>query len=104
MESLGLVPFLRRFIIGNVIFQLLRNSYNFYSCYVIRYKWLDGKFKGTGLKIVVKKCLIDQFLMTPNLLVMFYVGMSLLEGREDVFAELKKKFVPTFTVNLKISV
>ncbi|CAG7784962.1 unnamed protein product [Allacma fusca] len=60
------------------------------------YKWLDGKFKGTTPRIVVKKCLIDQFLMTPNILVMFYVGMSLLESREDIFAELIEKFVPTF--------
>ncbi len=63
-----------------------------------RYKWLDGKLKGTGMKIVARKCLMDQFLMTPQILIMFYVGMSLLEGREDLFAELKKKFLPTFTV------
>ena len=39
--------------------------------------------------------------MTPNILVMFYVGMSLLEGREDLFAELKKKFFPTFAVSIQ---
>ncbi|CAG7730478.1 unnamed protein product, partial [Allacma fusca] len=60
------------------------------------YKWFDAKFKGTAPRMVVKKCLIDQFLMTPNLLVIFYVGMSLLENKEDILAELKEKFVPTF--------
>ena len=26
-------------------------------------------------------------------------GMSLMEGKEDLFAECKEKFVPTFTVS-----
>ncbi|CAG7832178.1 unnamed protein product, partial [Allacma fusca] len=47
-------------------------------------------------RMVVKKCLIDQFLMTPNLLVIFYLGMSLLENKEDILAELMEKFVSTF--------
>jgi len=64
------------------------------------YKWLDAKYAGTAVKTVVRKCLMDQFMMTPQLLVMFYVGMSLLEGREDIFAELKQKFVPTFAANM----
>jgi len=63
------------------------------------YKWLDKKLSGTSVKIVVRKCLMDQFLMTPNILIMFFVGMSLMEGREDIFAELKQKFIPTFFVS-----
>jgi Mpv17-like protein len=63
------------------------------------YKWLDKKLPGTAVKTVVKKCLMDQFMMTPNILIMFYVGMSLMEGKEDVFSELKQKFVPTFAAN-----
>ncbi|CAL8141343.1 unnamed protein product [Orchesella dallaii] len=63
------------------------------------YKWLDGKFPGTATKIVVRKCIMDQFLFTPHLLAIFYISMSLLEGKDDVFAELKKKFVPTFIAN-----
>lgn len=64
------------------------------------YKWLDKNFTGTAIKVVAKKCILDQFLMTPNLLAIFYVGMSLLEGKDDLTAELKKKFVPTFVVSL----
>lgn len=61
------------------------------------YKWLDSSFPGTTKQIIVKKLLLDQFLMTPNLLVIFYTGMSVMEGVDDPFAELKEKFVPTFT-------
>lgn len=39
-----------------------------------RYKWLDKAFPGTTKQIIVKKLLLDQFLMTPNLLVIFYTG------------------------------
>jgi len=63
------------------------------------YRFLDSKVVGTTVKIVVKKCLIDQFLFTPNLLVLFYVTMSVLERKRDVFEELRRKFVPTFVVS-----
>jgi len=63
------------------------------------YRFLDSKFVGTTARIVVRKCLMDQILMTPNLLVMFYVGMSVLEKKDDYFAELKAKFVPTYIAN-----
>lgn len=39
-----------------------------------RYRWLDGRFVGTSTKIITKKLLLDQFLLTPPLLVVFYVG------------------------------
>lgn len=39
-----------------------------------RYKWLDKAYVGTATKIVVKKVLLDQFLMTPPLYVIFYAG------------------------------
>jgi len=67
---------------------------------VHRYKWLDKKLPGTAVKVVVRKCLIDQFLFTPNLLAVFYVSMSILEGKENKFEELQRKFVPTFIVSL----
>lgn len=41
-----------------------------------RYKWLDRTLPGTTKQIVIKKLLLDQFLMTPQLLVVFYTGMS----------------------------
>ncbi|XP_071515938.1 mpv17-like protein isoform X2 [Panulirus ornatus] len=60
------------------------------------YSWLDSRFMGTSLAVVTKKSLIDQFVMEPPLLASFYIGMSILEGKEDIFAECKKKYIPTF--------
>lgn len=60
------------------------------------YKWLDKKFPGTAPKTIVKKMLIDQFTITPVLLVIFYVTMAIMEGQEDKFKELKHKYFPTF--------
>ncbi|XP_018788792.1 PREDICTED: mpv17-like protein [Bactrocera latifrons] len=61
------------------------------------YKWLDGTFPGTTKQIIVKKLVLDQFLLTPYLLTAFYTGMSLMEQAEDPFKELREKFLPTFT-------
>jgi len=60
------------------------------------YKWLDKAFVGTAPKIIVKKLLIDQFIMTPPFYVVFFVTMSLLEGKKDLFEECRQKFIPTF--------
>lgn len=60
------------------------------------YKWLDAKFVGTAPKIVLKKLVLDQSVLTPPLLVIFYVGMSLMERKPDVLEECKKKLLPTF--------
>ncbi|EDX10540.1 mpv17-like protein isoform X1 [Drosophila simulans] len=60
------------------------------------YKWLDRAFPGTTKVIIVKKLVLDQFVLTPYLLTVFYAGMSIMEGSEDIFLELREKFVPTF--------
>ncbi|XP_068217913.1 mpv17-like protein [Palaemon carinicauda] len=60
------------------------------------YRWLDSRFVGKSLAVITKKSLLDQFLMEPPLLASFYVGMSILEGKDNVTAECKKKFGPTF--------
>ncbi|KAH8270032.1 hypothetical protein KR018_002785 [Drosophila ironensis] len=60
------------------------------------YKWLDRAFPGTTKTIIVKKLVLDQFVLTPYLLTVFYAGMSIMEGSEDIFLELREKFVPTF--------
>lgn len=66
--------------------------------WMFRYRFLDSRVIGTTVKIVAKKCLIDQFVFTPNLLALFYITMSVLEKKEDVFEELRRKFIPTFVV------
>ncbi|XP_017494767.1 PREDICTED: mpv17-like protein [Rhagoletis zephyria] len=60
------------------------------------YKWLDRTFPGTAKPIIVKKLVLDQFVLTPYLLTVFYTGMSLMERAQDPFKELREKFVPTF--------
>ncbi|XP_076274387.1 mpv17-like protein [Rhynchophorus ferrugineus] len=65
----------------------------------IWYRFLDKKLVGTTVKIVSKKMLIDQFLFTPQLLVIFYVSMSILERKDDLLAECKSKFGHTFLAN-----
>lgn len=60
------------------------------------YRWLDVRFVGTGVATVGKKIFLDQFVMEPPLLIAFYVGMSIMEGREDVLKECKEKFITTF--------
>ncbi|EDW79444.2 uncharacterized protein Dwil_GK20482 [Drosophila willistoni] len=62
----------------------------------IWYKWLDRTFPGTTKTIIVKKLVLDQFLLTPYLLTVFYAGMSIMEGSDDIFLELREKFMPTF--------
>jgi Mpv17-like protein len=44
------------------------------------YKWLDGKFVGTTKRIVFKKLMLDQFLMTPPLLATFFIGNGVLRN------------------------
>lgn len=41
-----------------------------------RYKFLDKKFVGTSVKTVLTKVACDQFMMTPMLLALFFVGRS----------------------------
>ncbi|KAJ8911419.1 hypothetical protein NQ315_005952 [Exocentrus adspersus] len=60
------------------------------------YRFLDKKFVGTATKIVIKKLLIDQFFFTPQLLVVFYISMSVMERKSDIFEECRSKFVQTF--------
>lgn len=60
------------------------------------YKWLDRTFPGTTKKIIVRKLLLDQFVLTPPLLVIFYIGMALMEMQANTFEECQKKFLPTF--------
>ena len=48
---------------------------------------------GNAKKMVLKKCLLDQFILGPPSLAIFFVVMSYLEGQENIFEELRKKFV-----------
>ncbi|KAH8404498.1 hypothetical protein KR222_008465 [Zaprionus bogoriensis] len=60
------------------------------------YKWLDGTFPGTARRTILKKLVLDQFVLTPICLTLFYTGMSIMEGSDDIFAELREKYAATF--------
>ncbi|XP_033125703.1 mpv17-like protein isoform X2 [Anneissia japonica] len=56
------------------------------------YRLLDRWFPGTLRKTVFKKTIVDQVIGCPPFVSAFYVGLSILEGKEDKFASLKEKF------------
>ncbi|CAO1422951.1 unnamed protein product [Diamesa serratosioi] len=60
------------------------------------YRWLDKTFPGTTKRIIFRKLMLDQFLLTPPLLCIFFIGMSLMERQEKPLEECKNKFIPTF--------
>merc|ERR1711983_499086 len=51
---------------------------------------------GTAVKTIATKVVLDQAVSAPIILGLFYIGMSLMEGRPDIFQELREKFVDTF--------
>jgi len=65
------------------------------------YSWLDGKFPCTSGAVVSKKLLLDQFIFTPWVVIIFYVGMAWLEGKQgpERWLELQQKGVTTFLLD-----
>jgi len=65
------------------------------------YQWLDNRFPATNKTTVIKKIILDQFLLTPWLLAMFFIGMAFLEGAKGkaLLHELNEKFVKTFQLD-----
>jgi len=65
------------------------------------YFWLDNKFPCTSKGVVLKKLFLDQFILTPWLIAVFYIGMSVLEGlkNDEVFCECRTKLLPTFAMD-----
>lgn len=53
------------------------------------YLWLDARYVGAAALTIVKKMLLDQFVISPPILITFYTLMSLMERREDVTKELR---------------
>ncbi|KZC04721.1 PREDICTED: mpv17-like protein [Dufourea novaeangliae] len=76
--------------------------YAIYGCFIAGpvlhgwYKWLDTFYKGQAMKVVLVKLFVDQFILTPPLVVVFFICMSLMESKTDVLGECKAKFLQTF--------
>jgi len=65
------------------------------------YKILESRpwLLGTSPQAVIGKVLIDQAVSAPIVLFLFFSGMSLMEGKEDIFKEFKEKFKSTYMVS-----
>lgn len=68
------------------------------------YDNLDRVLPGTATKTVIKKMVFDQFVLTSFGVCVFYVAISLMEGKswKENIAELKKKFLPTYAVSFLV--
>lgn len=63
------------------------------------YRYLDRVIPSRGTKEAIQKALTDQAVSSTLILAAFYPAMSAMEGKEDIFAELKAKFVPTYKLS-----
>jgi len=65
------------------------------------YSWIDNKFPSKARAVVLKKVILDQFVFTPFVVIVFFVGMSYLEGKkgQKLFDELKEKGLKTFAMD-----
>uniref|UniRef100_S4R8V0 Si:ch211-120k19.1 n=1 Tax=Petromyzon marinus TaxID=7757 RepID=S4R8V0_PETMA len=63
------------------------------------YVWLRGlerAIPGSAARAVVVKVLADQTVAGPITISAFFTGMSLLEGKPDIYKDLRQKFWPTY--------
>uniref|UniRef100_A0A8C9SN80 Si:ch211-120k19.1 n=1 Tax=Scleropages formosus TaxID=113540 RepID=A0A8C9SN80_SCLFO len=59
------------------------------------YHWLKGlerMWPGGGAKRISWKVLLDQLIAAPITISVFYIGLSTLEGRQDIFEDWREKF------------
>ncbi|XP_070579441.1 mpv17-like protein [Ptychodera flava] len=60
--------------------------------------FIERIFPGSSFKSVLFKTGIGQFTINPFLISTFYAGINLLEGKSDIFTELREKFWTTYAV------
>ncbi|KAK1164904.1 mpv17-like protein isoform X1 [Acipenser oxyrinchus oxyrinchus] len=67
------------------------------------YLWMRGLercFPGRAVSMVLRKVLLDQTVAAPLATSVFYTGVSLLEGKEDVLQDWREKFWNTYKTGL----
>ncbi|XP_035122834.1 mpv17-like protein isoform X1 [Callithrix jacchus] len=67
------------------------------------YVWLsllERALPGRAPRIVLAKVLCDQVVAAPIAVSAFYAGMSILQGKDDIFLDLKQKFWNTYMSGL----
>ncbi|KAG7491914.1 hypothetical protein MATL_G00008560 [Megalops atlanticus] len=67
------------------------------------YFWMRGlerMFPGNSGGMVLRKVLLDQTIASPIATTAFYTGVSLLEGKDDIFQDWREKFLNTYKTGL----
>lgn len=67
------------------------------------YMWLrllERALPGRTPRAILAKVVCDQMVGGPVALSIFYTGMSVLQGKDDIFGDLKKKFWNTYMAAL----
>ncbi|XP_061632332.1 mpv17-like protein [Phyllopteryx taeniolatus] len=55
-------------------------------------RWLERVLPGGGVRAVTGKVVVDQLVATPLTITAFYIGLSLLENKDDLLADWKEQF------------
>ncbi|CAL8269645.1 unnamed protein product [Gadus morhua 'NCC'] len=63
-------------------------------------RFLERSFPGNSARMVVRKLLLDQTTAAPLVTSVFYTGMSVLEGKPDIFEDWREKFLNTYKTGL----
>ncbi|KAG5854421.1 mpv17-like protein isoform X1 [Anguilla rostrata] len=67
------------------------------------YFWMRGlerRFPGNSASMVLRKVILDQTISSPIATSAFYTGMSLLDGKDDIFQDCRGKFLNTYKTGL----
>lgn len=91
-QTLDMSSVKRYAVMGTIVFPPILTKW---------YHWLETVFPCTSPKVVMKKLVLDQFLLTPWCVAIFFVGMAALEGKrgEALLSELKQKGITTFILD-----
>ncbi|KAK9973109.1 hypothetical protein ABG768_023856 [Culter alburnus] len=63
-------------------------------------RFLERRFPGNSLRMVLRKLLLDQTLAAPLAISAFYTGVSFMEGRDEILQDWKEKFLNTYKTGL----
>ncbi|XP_051754007.1 mpv17-like protein isoform X1 [Ctenopharyngodon idella] len=63
-------------------------------------RFLERRFPGNALRMVLRKLLLDQTLAAPLAISAFYTGVSFMEGRDEILKDWKEKFLNTYKTGL----
>uniref|UniRef100_A0A4W6FHK8 Si:ch211-120k19.1 n=1 Tax=Lates calcarifer TaxID=8187 RepID=A0A4W6FHK8_LATCA len=65
-------------------------------------RWLERLLPGGGVKAVTGKVVVDQLVAAPLTISAFYIGLSLLENKDDPLEDWRQKFWTSYKVYDKV--